>query len=249
MVMTPESRLQERPLTGRRIVVTRAAEDAERLAGRLRSLGAKPIVAPVIRTEFTDPPELAASLKDVSRFDWIVFTSRNGVEAVFRLVESLEGPRIAAIGPATRAALERRGAHVDLMPDTYVAEGIVETLGDVTGLEILLPRADIARATLADQLTRRGARVTQVAAYETVMLPCDPATWDDADTVTFTSASTVRGFLESGNVPAGANVFCIGPITAAEARAHGLTVTAVAREYTEDGLIDALTDTLGKGEA
>ena len=246
MIMPTRSHVRERPLTGHRIVVTRPLDDAARLADRLRALGAEPIIVPVIRAEFTDPPELETALQRVSDFDWIVFTSRNGVEAVFRLVTSIAGPRIAAIGPATRAALERHGLRADLMPETYVAEGVIAALGDVNGLSILLPRADIARAVLADGLVQRGARVTQVAAYRTVTLECDPAVWVGADTVTFTSASTVHGLLASGPIPEGATVVCIGPITAAAAREHGLVVTAVAQEYTEDGLVDALTAALGK---
>ncbi len=232
------------PLSGRRIVITRPAGDAERLAERLRALGAVPIVAPAIRIEFTDPPALDAALADLARFDWMVFTSRNGVEAVFRRARRITGPRIAAIGPATAAALRERGVGADLIPDEYVAEAVLGALGDVRGLRILLPRADIARRALTDGLRARGADVVEIAAYRTRAGGGARPSLDGADAVTFTSSSTVRGFLEAGPVPEGAKVVCIGPVTARTARALGLAVTAVAAVYTEDGLIAALLSAL-----
>jgi uroporphyrinogen-III synthase len=232
--------LMKSSLSGRRIVITRPVGDAERLANRLRALGAEPIVAPSIEIEFTDPPELDAALAALPRFDWMVFTSRNGVEAVFRLTQRIGGPRIAAIGPATAAALQERGVRADVVPDEYVAEAVLDALGDVRGLRILLPRADIARRALTDGLRARGAEVEEIAAYRTRAVGGTRPRLDGADAVTFTSSSTVRGFLEAGPLPDGAKVVCIGPITARTARESGLTVTAVAAEYTEDGLIAAL---------
>lgn len=226
-------------LMGRRIVVTRPEPDARRLADRLRALGATPILAPSIRIEFTDPPELRDALRQVQRYDWIVFTSKNGVEAVFRLSESIAGPRVAAIGPATAGALRAHGVEPTVMPEQFVAEAVLEALGDVAGRRLLLPRADIARRALADGLAARGATVHEIAAYRTVAAGTHPDL-DGVDAVTFTSSSTVRGFLDRGPVPEGAKIICIGPITAATARECGLDVTEVAEEYTEDGLIAAL---------
>jgi uroporphyrinogen-III synthase len=230
-------------LAGRRIVITRPEPDAARLADRLRALGAVPLVLPSIEIEFTDPPELDRALKDLSGYHWVVFTSRNGVEAVFRRTGRLVGPKVAAIGPATAEALREHGVTPDLVPAEYVAEAILAALHEVRGLRFLLPRADIAREALADGLRRRGAAVDEVAAYRTRPLTRRPELSGPVDAVTFTSSSTVRGFLAGGPVPAGAKVICIGPITAQTARECGLTVTAVAGQYTEDGLIAALERT------
>ncbi|MFQ6044743.1 MAG: uroporphyrinogen-III synthase [Gemmatimonadales bacterium] len=238
--------MQQRSLRGKRIVVTRAQPDASRLAERLRALGAEPIVAPAIEIEFTDPPELREALENASAYDWIVFTSRNGVEAAFRLTKNIAGPRIAAIGPATADALRARGIEPDLVPEEYVAEAVLEALGDVSGKRILLPRADIARKALADGLNAAGAEVREIAAYRTVSSRGPRPDISGADAVTFSSSSTVRGFLEQGPLPEGARVVCIGPITAETARERGLDVTEVAGEYTEDGLIAALTDVFSK---
>jgi uroporphyrinogen III methyltransferase/synthase len=227
-------------LAGRRIVITRPEPDARRLAERLRALGATPIVVPAIRIEFTDPPELDDALARIAGYHWVIFTSRNGVEAVFRRTRSIAGPRVAAIGPATAQALRQHGVEADLMPPEYVAEAVLDALGDVAGRRCLLPRADIAREALAAGLVARGAVVDEIAAYRTRPLAERRADLGTVDAVTFTSSSTVRGFLAGGPVPAGARVVCIGPITADTARSCGLAVSAVAQEYTEDGLIAAL---------
>jgi uroporphyrinogen III methyltransferase / synthase len=227
-------------LAGRRIVITRPEPDADRLATRLRALGATPVVAPAIRIEFTDPPALDDALARITGYDWVVFTSRNGVEAVFRRTRSIAGPKVAAIGPATAQALRAHGVEPDLMPDEYVAEAVLDALGDVAGRKCLLPRADIAREALATGLAERGAVVDEIAAYRTRPLTEPRADLGPVDAVTFTSSSTVRGFLAGGPVPDGARIVCIGPITARTARECGLAVSTVAEEYTEDGLIAAL---------
>lgn len=227
-------------LAGRRIVITRPEADALRLADRLRDLGATPIVATAIQIEFTDPPALDRALAAITEYDWVLFTSRSGVEAVFRRTRSIAGPRVAAIGPPTARALAEHGVRADLVPAAYVAEAILDGLGDVAGLRFLLPRADIARRALADGLRARGGVVDEIAAYRTRSTGARPTNLGPVDAITFTSSSTVRGFLESGPVPEGAKVVCIGPITAETARRCGLAVSVVAEEYTEDGLIAAL---------
>jgi uroporphyrinogen III methyltransferase / synthase len=227
-------------LAGRRIVITRPEPDADRLAERLRALGATPVVVPAIRIEFTDPPELDDALARIAGYDWVIFTSRNGVEAVFRRTRSIAGPRVAAIGPATAQALREHGVESDLMPDEYVAEAVLDALGDVAGCRCLLPRADIAREALATGLAARGAVVHEIAAYRTRPITEPRADLGPVDAVTFTSSSTVRGFLAGGPVPGGARIVCIGPITARTARECGLAVSTVAEAYTEDGLIAAL---------
>jgi len=228
------------PLQDRRIVLTRPETDARAFAHRLRARGAEPIVAPAIEIEFTDPVELDEAIARLAEFDWIVFTSRYGVEAVFRRTSSITGPKIAVIGPATAEELAAHGLQPTLMPSSYVAESILEEIGDVEGASVLLPRADIARDALPAGLRAAGAEVLEIAAYRTRTRTDPLPNLDSVDAITFTSSSTVRGFLECGNIPAGAAVVCIGPVTAATARELGLEVTAEAAEFTEDGLISTL---------
>lgn len=228
-------------------MITRPAEKAEGLAARLRALGAVPIVFPTIRLEPSDPGPMDAAARDIDGFDWVIFTSKQGVESfVERLIAVGRGPKdlarrkVAAIGPATADALRARGVEPALVPAEYVAEAILAGIGDVTGRRMLLPRADIARAALADGLKERGATVVEIAAYRTVGTGIKPPALDGVDAVTFTSSSTVRYFVDSGAAVGKARVVCIGPVTAGTARELGLTVHAVAEEYTEDGLIQAL---------
>ena len=258
------------PLAGKRVVVTRALEQAHDLTDRLQALGADVIECPAISiAPLEDFAELDRAIERLPGYDWVVFTSANGVQAflarleqIGRSVEALRGRKLAAIGPATAAALQRAGFKLDFMPDTYVAEAIVEQIGDVRGLRILLPRADIARKALAEGLSAGGAQVDEVAAYRTVpgagsaeMARSLQASTVDA--ITFTSSSTVRYTLE-GLQSAGldaesavellncARIVCIGPITAETARYHGLQVASVAQEYTIQGLMDALLRLLGQ---
>jgi uroporphyrinogen-III synthase len=243
-----------------RVVITRPEGQSEALSQRLRALGAIPVPFPVIAIA---PPEaggaLDRALTNLSDYDWIIFTSVNGVvhfwdrlAAVSVLATGSQSGipgftgRIAAIGPATAAALEQRGVGVDLMPAEYRAEAILAAIGDVAGQYVLLPRADIARADLADGLRQRGAFVIEAAAYRTV--PATPSA--DAfkelergvDIVTFTSASTVQNFVALTRDRAYGHplIVCIGPVTAEAARQQGLRVDAVAEDYTVDGLVEAL---------
>ena len=238
-------------LQGRRIVITRPAEKARRLADRLRSLGAVPIEFPTVKIEPAESGPLDAALRALDTFDWIVFTSANGVEAVFarfaaagKDARAVAARKVAAIGPVTAQALRAKGVEPSLVPGEYVDEAILDALGDVRGKRFLLPRADIAREALADGLRGKGAAVTEVAAYRTVGVGGPPPDLSGADAVTFTSSSTVRHFLASGAAVGRAKVVCIGPVTAATARELGLTVDAMATEYTEDGLIQALEGVL-----
>ncbi len=242
-----------RALEGRRIVITRPAEKARRLADRLRALGALPIEYPTVKIEPAEAGPLDAALRALDTFDWIVFTSANGVDAVCaRLAAAGKDARelgrrkVAAIGPVTAQALRERGIEPTLVPGEYVAEAILAALGEVGGKSFLLPRADIAREALAVGLREKGAVVTEVAAYRTVgaVGGGPPPDLSLADAVTFTSSSTVRHFLASGAAVGRAKVVCIGPVTAATARELGLAVDAVADEYTEDGLIQALEGAL-----
>ena len=234
------------PLAGRRVVITRAETDALPLARRLEGLGAIPLVVPAILVEYADPAPLDAALANIRDYQWIIFTSRHGVEAVFRRISAIQGPRVAAIGPTTTAELQSHGLQPDLVPDVHVAEAILEKLGDVRGSRILLPRADIARRQIADVLRERGATVDDIPVYHTGPAPGARPDLRGVDAVTFTSSSTVKNFLAAGPVPPGAKVVCIGPITAATAREYGLNVTEVAGSYTEDGIVAALLALLGR---
>ena len=251
---------EDRPLFGQRVLVTRTREQAGALSARLRALGAEAVELPTIRIA---PPDdwapLDAAIAGLPGTDWIVFTSANGVDRFWERLQAarldaraLHGARLAAIGPATAAALEARGLRADYVPEEYVAEAVAAGLGDVRGRRVLLPRADLARPALADLRREGGAEVLEVAAYRTVRPEIDPGTLRamlaGVTTATFTSSSTVRNLaaaardagLELPVALGHALVACIGPITAATAREHGLPVHVVAGPYTVDGLVEAL---------
>lgn len=252
------------PLAGRRIAITRPREQAAALADRLAALGASVILLPAIRiAPLEDPAALDAAIARLRSYDWLIFTSVNGAHAMAERLAALGRgwaerglARVAAIGPATAQALAEAGVTVDLTPDEYVAEGILDGLGLVAGQRMLLARADIARRSLADGLRLRGAEVDEVAAYRTIPQPVAPdliqrmLDTERVDAITFTSSSTVRGLLAglaaSGRDPHtalhGVALAAIGPITAATLREHGLEPTLIATEYTMPGLVAALTD-------
>ncbi|HVB38598.1 MAG TPA: uroporphyrinogen-III synthase, partial [Vicinamibacterales bacterium] len=256
----------ERPLFGRRIAVTRPREQAAELVDRLESLGAEAIEVPLIRIE---PPEDYGPLDDACRqagtFDWIVFTSINGVDAFFERLSAgpgdlrdLKGVRLCAIGPATADRLGRLGLKVDLVPAEYRAEAVVEALaatGVREGVRLLLPRADIARELLATELRRLGAEVTEVQAYHTVAV--EPASEGEPDiyrmlldrqidVVTFTSASTVHSFVKMMGAEPAADllrttlVAAIGPVTADAAAQHNIETSIMPSDYTVPALVEAI---------
>jgi uroporphyrinogen-III synthase len=258
--------MREGPLHGKCIAVTRAEEQSSGLIERLRALGAEPVACPAIAiVPPADFAPLDAAIADLAAYDWLIVTSVNGVHALLdrmaglgRSATALAHLTIGAIGPATAEALAARGLQAHFIPTAYVAEAILAEIGDLAGLRVLLPRADIARAALAVGLREKGATVDEIAAYRTVPGPgarelADLLRAGSIDAVTFTSSSTVR-YLLGGLVEAGlghpdarallnsAAIICIGPITAATAREQGLRVDAVAREYTADGLVVALVE-------
>ena len=245
---------ENRPLFGRRIVVTRAQPQAAELAADLRRRGAEAIELPVIAFE---PPEdidrLAQAATEVTTYHWVVFTSPTGVARFFELLpdaRSLGGVKVAAIGPGTAVALAERNVVADLVPEQYVAEALLQALLDEVGSDglgrILIPRAETARDVLPDGLTAAGWDVDVVPAYRTVAPAPDPdaaALLADAEVITFTSSSTVTNFLESYGADIVPEVVAtIGPITSETARDRGLEVAVEAAEHTVDGLIAALED-------
>ncbi|HEU0298906.1 MAG TPA: uroporphyrinogen-III synthase, partial [Longimicrobium sp.] len=251
---------ERRPLSGRRIVVTRARAQASDFAAALEALGAEVVQFPTIRiVPPADEEPLRRAAAQARSFDWIVFTSVNGVERFwYALAEqgcdarSLCGVKVCAIGPATAGELERRGIRPDAVPGEFVAEAAVETLlraGVGAGSRVLLPRADIARTVLPERLREQGADVVEVAAYSTEQ---DGAGAErvrgmlergEVDLVTFTASSTARNFVELVGTEVGrAAVASIGPITTRTARELGMRVDVEAEEYTIPGLTRAIQD-------
>lgn len=243
---------EKRPLFGRTVVVTRAREQASELSVRLTTLGATVLEVPAIELVALD-----FTLPDLSAFDWVVFTSANGVDAFFerglapRELDSraLAPARIAAIGPGTAAALARRGLRADLVPERFVAESLLDAFPVGPG-RVLLARAEVARDVLPDGLRAKGFEVEVLAVYRTQPAPPDPATvarlraGTGIDAVTFTSSSTVDNFCDvlDGPLPEPQiNVVSIGPVTSATARQRGLRVDTEADPHTIDGLVDALS--------
>jgi uroporphyrinogen III methyltransferase / synthase len=247
---------EERPLFGRTVVVTRAREQASGLVARLRDLGADTVELPVIEIgEAADGGDaLRRAARRVGEYDWLAFTSANAVERFFAGLDdlggdtrALAGVRVAAIGPGTAAALERRGVRADLVPGRFIAESIVDSFPPGPG-RVLLPRAAVARDALPAGLAAKGWAVDVVEAYRTRLGRPSPealAAARAADAVTFTSSSTVTNYMETaGRDAVPSLVACIGPVTAATARAAGLPVSVVAREHTIDGLVGALVEAL-----
>ena len=240
----------------KRILVTRPRAQADSLVEGLRVAGFEPIYFPVIEIRSVeDHSELDQALEQINQYDWVVFTSVNGVEAVFDRVEnSASLPRVATIGPKTAEALKARGVTPDFIPEEYVAEAILPGLGDLRGKRVLLPRAELARKALPEAITKAGGMAHEIAAYRT--LPAQPdaeglaALKAGVDVVTLTSPSTVHNFVaivkQNGlnplNLPNNPLFTCIGPITEQAAREERLSNLVVAKEYTAEGMIQILSD-------
>ena len=248
---------ERRPLFGRRVVVTRAREQASDLVARLQELGADTVELPAI--ELAEPADGGAALRraaaGVASYDWVVFTSANAVTRFLPLLRdarSFGAARVAAIGPGTADALASANVVADLVPDRFVAESLLEAFPDAPagGGRVLLPRAAVARDVLPEGLEARGWSVDVVEAYRTERAAPSPAALEAAaaaDAITFTSSSTVTNYLEvagSSSVPP--LVACIGPVTADTARDAGLQVDVVAEVHTIGGLVDALVAALGR---
>ena len=251
------------PLFGKRIVNTRAKEQAGTLTEAIEELGAKAVEIPAI--EIRDPQSwvpLDEAIQRLEEFDYLIFTSANGVKkflgrlhACGRDVRDLKGLQIGAIGPGTASELAATGIRADFLPEEYRAEGLIECIQgiDIRGKKFLIPRAKIARDILPRTLEERGAQVEVVEAYETTQPDyargelkqlLSPA----PDAITFTSSSTVNNFVKLldqhylRGVMDSAALVSIGPITSATIRKHGLRVSIEARESTIKGLVQALQD-------
>jgi uroporphyrinogen III methyltransferase/synthase len=255
---------ENKPLFGKRIVVTRAREQASGFLARLNALGAACIEFPTIQVV---PPKtwepLDRAIRRLERYQWLLFTSVNGVKYFFRRLEDLgldvrelKDVKVGAIGPKTAEAVSKKGIRPDLVPDEYRAEAVLEAFKkwDVKGMKILLPRAAKAREVLPVGLVKMGANVDEIPAYETVRPDHDKGRVKDMlekgeiHMVTFTSSSTVTNFVEifgeerqylktwMNNVA----VACIGPITARTAEEQGLSVSLLPDEYTIKALTNAI---------
>jgi uroporphyrinogen-III synthase len=249
------------PLAGKRIVITRPqqnpGEPRDELTAELERAGAILIIAPAIKLAPVEGnTALYAALEKLDTYDWLVFTSANAVEHFYsQLCETANTqqgqPEIAAVGPATQAALLARGVEVSAMPQRYLGIEIVNELGDIHDKRILLPRSAQGSSELPAMLRQRGATVDEVPLYEPVAAPLDKEVLErlasDVDLVTFASGSAVRAFVAALSSDGRfvdfwkrVKVACIGPSTAAAADEAGLSVHVVAGEHTVQGLIAAI---------
>ncbi|RXZ84548.1 uroporphyrinogen-III C-methyltransferase [Paenibacillaceae bacterium] len=262
---------ERQPLFGTRVLVTRARAQASELADRIEELGGEPVEYPVIEIRRTQSEETSAligeALGHANDYDWLVFTSVNGVDYFFEWLTAFEvdirrfhKAKIAAVGPATADKLRERGLLVDAMPARFQAEGLIDMLGPLLqpGHKVLLPRGDLARDILPQQFAAKGVEVTAVNVYETAL--GDPDSGDGEllellgsggiHMLTFTSSSTVLNLLEllrrqgvqdPVSLLKGIPTACIGPLTAQTAADEGLEVTIVPEQATLAGLIEAMT--------
>jgi porphobilinogen synthase len=250
------------PLGGKRILVTRPRAQAGDLCSAIGAAGGEAVLIPAIEIgDDFDHGGLDRAIGELDRYDWIVFTSANAVETFFSRVEALEasgrvgegrraaaaGKRIAAIGPATERALRERSAGAVAVPGESVSQAIAESLGEIAGMRILIPRSDLARKSLGEDLRARGASVDEVLAYVTSRAEMAPESAKEIergfDAVLFASPSAARCFAAISGGPArlrDALVACIGPATAEEAEKIGYRVELVAERHSAEGLVEAL---------
>jgi len=256
----------KRALRGIRVLVGRARHQAGALSGELRQLGASVLEIPFI--EIRKPRSfrpLDGALKAVEDYDWLILTSVNGVEAMWERMRKLKirnaklkSLRVAAIGPATRKAIEKKGMNVDVVPKEYIAESVVRSLKTkVKGKRVLLVRAKVARDVIPRELRKAGARVDVVEAYETVVPQSSRSRLRAAlnspnrrpHVVTFTSSSTVKNFAQllgrrTGSTLDGIRTASIGPVTSATLREFGLPVDIKAKAFTIPGLVSAIVSSV-----
>ena len=260
-----------KPLSGCRVLVGRARHQASALSAQLKKLGAEVLAVTFI--EIRKPRSfrpLDSALRNLDNYDWLILTSVNGVDAMWERVEKVkikkngfDHLRIAAIGPATKKAIEKRGLKVDVVPEEYVAESVVASLREqVAGKRVLLVRAKVARDVIPTELRKAGAEVEVIEAYETVVPSSSRTRLATAlndpkrrpNVITFTSSSTVRNFvalvestrrrdhghLRHTGLLDGIKLASIGPVTSGTLRELELPVDIEAKEYTIPGLVEAI---------
>ncbi|AOT72395.1 uroporphyrinogen-III C-methyltransferase [Geosporobacter ferrireducens] len=252
---------ENKPLFGKRVLVTRTREQASSLSKRIEDLGGEAIEFPTIKIERPEHyDEIDKAIGEIEKYQWIIFTSVNGVQAFFDRMKKLHfdirllhGAKLCAIGPATAKALEDMGFTIEYIPEEYKAEGIIEGLEEKIkeGDQVLLPRADIARELLVTELERLGANVDNVHVYRTIIpeqnrgLLLELLENEGVDIITFTSSSTVRNFIqilgeENKKLLDTKKLAVIGPITEETAKSLGLKIDIRAEEYTIDGLVGSI---------
>jgi len=257
---------QSGPLCGIRIGVTRPYKQSKLFSEKLSMLGAEPVLMPTITiVETINTPQVKRAMRKLDSYHFILFFSVNGVESFFRAlknenreVHSLGGKVIAAIGPATTDALEKRGVSVDVQAETFIAEGLLDALfshTDVVAKRFLLVRSDIGRNTVPESLQAAGATVDDISFYSTQPESLEQSMIDrlrkgDIDIVTFTSSSTVDGFFKSvktSEIPDTVRFASIGPQTSKTIRKHGMIPAITASAYSTDGVIQAILEAYKKG--
>lgn len=257
---------EKQPLFGKGIVITRPQEQAEEFAQLLRKQGARVIYFPTIKiVPVAAGQELDRAIGNIEAYQWLIFTSANGARLFFqrfseldRDIRDLKGIRICTIGPATAAVVEERGIKVELVPESFVAEGVVRAFQnqEISGQRILLPRAEVARDVIPEGLTELGAQVEVVNVYRTVSSGAESSglkeliSRGDVDVMTFTSPSIVKNFREimgaDFHLPAGIHIACIGPVTASAVTKTGLQVAIMPQSYTIPCLVEAMVDFFSK---
>jgi uroporphyrinogen III methyltransferase/synthase len=253
---------EKKPLFGKGVVITRPEAQAEEMRQLLWQQGARTIVFPTIRIV---PPEswqaLDQALKRLESYHWIIFTSANGVLFFFRRLQEtgrdlrdLKGIQVCTIGPATASTLEAMGIRVDLVPDSYISEGVIRAFEkhDLYGRKILLPRAEMARDVIPEGLVGLGAAVDVVTVYRTITSDRKKEELEaliaagKVDVITFTSPSTVTNFIaimgKGLKLPPQIRIACIGPVTATAVKKAGLPVDIMREEFTMPGLVEAMIE-------
>lgn len=242
-----------------KILITRPRAQTDMFMENLSKAGMEPICFPVIEIHpIQDNLPLQNALSKLQSYDWVVFTSANGVQVVFNEMERLKIKslpkklKLAAIGPKTAAALKTHNAHPVFVPDEYVAEAIVPGMGDLKDRWVLLPRAELARKALSRAIGQAGGIAHEVPVYQTLPASPDPiglkALHEGVDVITLTSSSTAKNFaaivrtsgLDPQHLPKDPVFACIGPITEQTAQEEGLPNRIIADEYTTEGLIRAI---------
>jgi uroporphyrinogen III methyltransferase/synthase len=257
---------ENKPLSGKGVVITRPEEQSGDLTALLRETGARVIIFPTIQIVPPDRfDDLDQAIDAITIYDWIIFTSANGVKFFFKRfrelkkdIRDMKGPGICAIGPATASSIENMGLRVDIVPDEYISEGVVKAFEgrNLQGKKVLLPRAEIARDIIPDGLSKLGATVDVITAYRTVnsgRKKDELYYWikqNKVDVITFTSPSTVTNFIDIiGNnerLPENIKIACIGPVTSAAAQEAGLNVDIMQGPYIISGLVKAIIKSFDK---
>ncbi|ACB84708.1 uroporphyrinogen-III C-methyltransferase [Natranaerobius thermophilus] len=261
---------EKKPFFNKNILVTRARSQASELSYKISQLGGQPVEFPTIKIEKPDTYQpLDEAIKKLAEYNWLVFTSVNGVKHFFNRLENLDydcrqlaGLKTCAIGSKTKESLEEKGIKADVVPQEYRAEALIDLMKEQvkSGDRVLIPRAKEAREVLPEALREQGLKVDVITAYETVKDTKDTEKvrkmlkQNELDAITFTSSSTVKNFVEvlelnvglnePGAVLANTHIACIGPITASTCQQYGIEVNSIANEYTIPGLVESLIDNL-----